>query len=221
MKKFSLFVLCTCISISFSFGQTLKGTKYWLADFGIYGNKGNKTTSSNSPTTVRSDKTESSNGFSCSLSIGKFLRNNVANGLKANYHTIISNGTNTNTGNSYKEYYSNNETIELGYFISRFISINSQFHFYGELNPNASYYYYLYRYDNLEENKENNYRIALRANVGVRYIFKNNLFIDMNTSLGSIGYNWATNKDFYKYSSFGLNSNLNLSNFSIGIGKSF
>jgi hypothetical protein len=221
MKKSLLFFLCTCISLSFSFGQTSKGTKFWLVDFGINGNKGEKTTSSNAPNIMQNNSTISDNGFSLSMGIGRFFRNNVAHGLKANYYNNSGNSTNTSIGTSYKEFNAKREGVKLGYFISRFIPVSSQFYFYGELNPNIYYSRYSFWYDNLEENKQNECSISLQASVGMRYVFKNNLFVDMNTSIGSMGYNWTNNEDNYKYSSFSLYSNPNLSNFNIGIGKSF
>ena len=78
-----------------------------------------------------------------------------------------------------------------------------------------------HQYDNLEAEKQRGYNISIKADVGMRYIFKNNFFIDTNTSLGRIGYFWANIKDVSETSGLELYSESLFSNFSIGIGKSF
>ena len=221
MKKLFLFLLCTSISLSFSFGQTSKNTKFWMVNLGTFGNSSKSTHSSNSPTISQSNRTDSNNSFFVALSMGKFFKDNVAHGFRINYSNVSSHVTNNSVNNNYKEFNGNQDNVELGYFITRFIPVNSQFYFYGNLNPNVYYSYHTSKYDNLEAEKQRGYNISIKADVGMRYIFKNNFFIDTNTSLGRIGYFWANIKDVSETSGLELYSESLFSNFSIGIGKSF
>jgi hypothetical protein len=166
------------------------------------------------------DRDERGFYYNVSISGGYFIKDNVANGLTLRYFSQNSFSSNYNPSRGYNDDESNGKTLELNYFIQRFIPVSTNFYFYGKADGGLSK-----SWNNKIENSVESYnytenRIAVSLSLGGRYIPKKKFFIDASTSLASLGYNWA-NIDVGQNSGFGLYNGSIFSNFSIGVGKTF
>jgi hypothetical protein len=220
MKKLFLLFLCTCISLSFSFGQTSKGTKFWVIDgnLGHHNSGGEK--SSNSPNNTTSYGGERGINYNLSVGVSKFFRDNISHGLSLNYYSqnYFSNSYSLLSG--YNDNESNDKTLQLNYFIRRFIPIFTHFNFYGAVNAGLSKSWHNKLENNVDSYNYTDDRVSMNLVVGGRYIPKRRFFIDASSSLGSISYNWA-NYSGGQNIGFIISNNSIFSYFSIGIGKTF
>lgn len=220
MKKLFLLSLCTCISLSYSFSQTSKGTKFWVVDFGINGHDSSAEKFSNFPNSSIGNSGERGFNYNTSICMGIFFKNNIAHGLSLQYNSQNYSSNNTTLMNGYNDTESNDKTLQLSYFIQRFIPVSTHFNFYGKVNAGLSKSWH----DKIENNTESytytDDRVAVSLFVGGRYAWNKRFFIDVSSSLGSISYNWA-NYSVGQNIGFSIYNNSLFSNFSIGVGKTF
>ncbi len=220
----TLFLLCAFIyaSISFSFGQTSKGSKFWMLSGNIQGRNTEKSLSTNANSSITNvfDKNKS---FSLAFSGGKFLKNNLAHGISLRYEYENVLRTSTPLLSSNENYNSYKKTIELNYYVSQFISVTPQLYFYGEPNIGVSHSFGNSTYFTSGNNVDNHIKsnaITMNLNIGIRFISKKMFFIDAKSSIGKIKYE-SKKFDDEQISSFEIYNNPFFSFLNLGIGKNF
>ena len=220
MKKLLLFGILLYASISISFSQTQKGLKFLAISGGI----GHSNQTDVNPYRINILKYYTTNrlynSFSVNTNFGKFIKDNVCHGLGVSYgqykndvynslDTLNQNYNNIETG----------KTLEVKYFIRRFIPVVPQLYAFGEVNTNFRYSLEQ-RTSNNKDRENKNKSISLGLSLGLRYSTKKSLFIEASSGLGSLGYGW-TEGDNSTSSGLSLYTGNQFGYFNIGIGKTF
>jgi hypothetical protein len=220
MKTLFLLSILLCASISFSFSQTSKGSKFWMLGGG-YGHSKKVSDSYDKITNPTiSSRTELFDSYSINANFGKFIRDNICQGFEGGYSylnieayypsdtIIIRNNT-----------LQNEKVLNVKYFIRKFIPIFPQLYAFGEFNGGLSH-----RIDTNSQNNRDyqskNTSINLGLKLGVRYTSKKSFFVDATTDIASAYYALGSDNNS-KSTYFGIYGIPQFNQFRIGLGRTF
>ncbi len=220
MKKIFLTLLCLFTGISFSFSQTQKGDKFWVVE-GRYSGY----TFDNSLNSLQTSK-DVTNDVYLGLKKGKFIRNNIAQGLGIDYryYNYKFSGFNNSSSNGYFSNF-NRKTFSVDYFLDRYIPVMNNLYLVVEANSNLSYTLTNRQITNtatslIDLPTQKIYQLSIGINTGLRYFIGKSFFINAETSLADVSYSYSRT-DEYSISNIALKSRLSFYSLNIGIGKNF
>jgi hypothetical protein len=220
MKKLLLFGIFLYLSISVSFSQTQKGLKFWAISGGIGHSNQTDINSDRANKFVFYTTTRLYNSYSIYTDFGKFVKNNICHGLAiglSQYNNEFKNSRDTLIQNS--NTVESGKTLQVKYFIRRFIPVIPQLYAFGEVNTNFRYSLEQKTYNN-KDREDKNRSVNLEVILGLRYATKKSLFIDATANLGSLTYGWGESDNSTSSGLFIYTGN-QFSYFNIGIGKTF